>query len=216
MEKIINKTSLTDDICEYLRSSIFTFQFKPGDQINESKLIKELGISRSPIREAIRVLEGEGLIERIARKGVFVKKITLKEVKNIFSIRAVLEALAAEQAAPNFTDKDLLYLERIFTKMKQAVSKINYKSYMKLNFEFHQSFRRIADNRNLEKLIENLGRQSSGFLFTTVSLSDSLDASLNEHKKILDAFFKKDPNLAAKMVKEHVTKGGKRAQKFFK
>ena len=215
MNKFKNKTSLTDDICEYLRSSIFTFQFKPGDQINELKLIEELGISRSPIREAIRVLEGEGIVERIARKGVFVKKITQKEVQEIFSIRATLEALAAEQAAPNFTDKNLLYIENILKKMQHAVSKSNSKLYMKLNFKFHQSFIRVADNKTLEKLIGLLGRQATGFMFTTISLSNSLEASLAEHGRMLEAFYKKDPELAARMVKEHIVEGGKRVQKFF-
>lgn len=213
----INKTSLVDEICKYLRNAIYNFHLKPGDQINELELIKRVGVSRSPVREAVRLLEGEGLIERQAHRGVFVKKVTLIEVREIFAIRAVLEALAAEQAIPNFGRSDLDVLSDIYQEMEQAVQVSKIDVYLQLNFSFHRTFIKLAQNQALEKLLRNLGGQSRWFMFAALSvMNDSLVASLQEHKSILDSFAKGDPALAASIVRNHILQGGRRIEEFLR
>jgi DNA-binding GntR family transcriptional regulator len=211
----ISKTSLVDEICKYLRNAIYNFHLKPGDQINELELIKRVGVSRSPIREAVRLLEGEGIIERHTHRGVFVKKVTLVEVREIFAIRAVLEALAAEQAIPNFGRSDLDALSEIYQEMEQAVRVSKIDVYLQLNFSFHRTFIKLAQNKALEKLLRKLGGQSRWFMFASLSvMNDNLIASLQEHRSILDSFAQGDPSLAAGIVRNHILQGGKRIEEF--
>ena len=91
--------NLVDDVSNYLRDQIITLRIKPGEQLNESFLIAKLGVSRSPLREAFRLLEGEDLITRRSGRGVFVLEITATDILELFPIRAVLESLATELAA---------------------------------------------------------------------------------------------------------------------
>lgn len=210
MIELKNKTTLAEDICEYLRNAIFNNQIKPGEQLNELKIIEELGVSRSPVREAICVLEGEGLIERIPRRGAFVKKTTKKKIQEIFRIRAVLESMAAEEAALQFSKADLKSLENIFERMRKAAHGNNAKLYVKINYEFHKKFIKLANNKTLEELLKNLGKQSNWFMFTAFSIRHSTEVSLKEHFKILEAFVERGPDLAAKAVQKHIVEGGKR------
>lgn len=207
---IINKSSLVDDICEYLRNDIFNLKIKPGTQINELELIKKLGVSRSPIREAIRIMEGEGLLERVSRKGVFIKKITLKETEEIFSIRGVLESLAAKQAIGSLDEKKISILRNLFEKMDLAQKENSVNSYVKLNFDFHRTFIKLANNNNLERLLANLGRQSMWFLLANISIKTAFESSQKEHLEILKAFEKRDEEFVARAVERHIANGKNR------
>lgn len=212
MAKLKKNPSIVDMVCEYLTNSILNFHLKPGDPINELSLIKQLGVSRSPIREAIRRLEGERLIERVNRKGVSVKKITLKELQEIFSVRGALEGLAAQQAINNMTEGDLINLGNLFNKMEQALKEKNAKSYVKLNFEFHRKFVKAANNETLENIIKSLGMRYFWLVMATYAIVSTMEDSQREHKAIMEAFRKRDALLAVGEVKNHILLGMKRAE----
>jgi DNA-binding GntR family transcriptional regulator len=208
----LKRTSFVDYICEYLRDAIYRMQFKPGDQINESKLMKQLDVSRSPIREAFRVLEGEGLVERISQRGVFVKGTTLKEIEEKYSVRATLEAMAAELAAPNMTEDQLQYLEDLINEMQASGQKKEFKKWTLQNSEFHKVFIKAANNLELERVLKNVKIHERWLWLTDIGLfSDDYYAdSLKDHRKILNGFRRKDSILTADSVKKHIQKAGKK------
>lgn len=209
-KKLVNRSSLVDNICEYLSNAISSFQLRPGEAIDESALIQELGVSRSPVREAIRLLEGEGLVERVPHKGVFVCKATSQEIQESFPIRAIIEGMAAAQAVRNMRDSDLASIESTFQKMEQAIRENNSKQYAKLNFEFHRKFIKFAKNTTIEQVLKTLGRRSAWILFTLFSTSQSMELSHQEHVRILAALKKRDPQLAAETVRIHIERGQER------
>jgi DNA-binding GntR family transcriptional regulator len=208
----LKRTSFVDYICEYLRDAIYRMDFKPGDQINESKLMKQLDVSRSPIREAFRVLEGEGLIERISQRGVFVKGITLREIRESYSVRATLESFAAELAVPNITETQLQHMEKLVEKMRKSGDKEDFKKWSSQNSQFHKIFINAANNIELEKTLKSVKVHERWLWLTNMGLfpDEYYAEALEDHKNILDGFKKKDPVLTAKAVKEHIQKSGEK------
>ena len=202
----MNKT-LVDETSDYLRESIINLRFKPGEQLNESFLIEKLGISRSPLREAFRLVEGEGLITRRSGRGVFVREITPNDVLELFPIRASLEALAAELAAPRFTGKELKDLEKIGEKMEEAIQRGNTRASLRLNFDFHRKIVKGARNDRLERIIKNLGRQSMWFSFAVLYFSKAKDLAISGHNDILQALRKGDGRMAADCIRKHINDG---------
>ncbi|MBW1887907.1 MAG: GntR family transcriptional regulator, partial [Deltaproteobacteria bacterium] len=130
------RKSLLDEICDFLRDLIVSLRIKPGEQLNEKEFIEKLGVSRSPLREAFRLLEGEGLVVRHSRKGAFVREINITDISELFPIRGALERLAAELAAPKVTKQDLKKLMRITEKMEEVINRGDRKAYPRLNFDF--------------------------------------------------------------------------------
>ncbi len=215
MQNLLTKTTLVDDVCEYLRESITQIRIKPGEQLNEVKIIKNLGVSRSPLREAFRLLEGEGLIVRHSRRGVYVRELKKEDVQEFFPIRAALERLAAELATPRLTKQNLQKLKKITEKMEILNQKGDAKAYLKLNFEFHKQIVKGAKNKRLEEMIRSAGRQSMWFHFTTLYFKKSPELAMNSHKDIYLALNERDPKKAGECIHKHIIEGGQRLLDFF-
>jgi len=209
------KPSLVEDVRDYLRDSIVNLSLKPGEQLNELALIKKLNISRSPIREAFRLLEGEGFVIRYRGKGVYVREVTANDVIELFPIRAVLESLAAELAASNLTDKELQGIEKITKKMEQVAKKGDIRAYGKLNFDFHREIVKGARNKRLEEMIKNAGRQSMWFFFATLYFKKSLNYAMSSHREVYLALKSRDGKRAAECVKNHINDGATSILEYF-
>lgn len=208
----LKRTSFVDEICNYLRNAILSLAFKPGDQINESQLMKDFDVSRSPIREAFRILEGEGLIERISRRGVFVKKITLKEIAEKYSVRATLESLAAELSAPLMCDEKIEQLKSINHKMKESCQEQDFKKWSIQNNKFHKIFIKTANNRELEKVLKTIRVNARWLGLTDLGLFTDkyYQGFSDEHEIIIEAFTRKDPVLSSETVKKHILSAGEK------
>ena len=211
----MNRTALVDEIRNYLRDSIINLDIKPGEQLNESVLIDKLDVSRIPLREAFRLLEGEGFVTRKFGKGVYVRRITANDVLEIFPIRAVLEGLAAELATPRLTSGELRNLERITKKMKQLVKIKDIRGYLRLNFDFHRQIVKAACNSRLEALIKNAERQSTWLMFAAMYYRKSLDYAMSDHNDIYLALKKRNAKLAAKCIKEHINSATRQVLDYF-
>ena len=204
-----------DGICDYLTDSILNLRLKPGEQLNELRLIKKLGVSRSPIREAFRLLEGDGLISRYSRKGVYVREITANDVRELFPIRAALEGLAAELAAQKLTVQDLQNLERYAARMEDAATqRRDVRAYVKLNFEFHRQIVKGSHNRKLEELIRKVGQQSMWFFFASLYFKKAIDV-VTSHKDIYLALKERDGKKAEICIKNHILEGEKKLLECF-
>lgn len=211
----MNKTSLVDEVRNYLRDAIITLKYRPGEQLNETAILSKLDISRSPLREAFRLLEGEGLVTWKSRRGVFVNEITSDDVKELFPIRASLEALATELAAPRLTDKDISQLGTIVKKMEDAVNDGNIRASIKLNFEFHKQIVKAAGNKRLEQIIKTLGRQSMWLTFAAIYHDKEENFAIGSHKEIYLALKDRNGEKAAALIKEHIGHGGLKVSEFF-
>jgi DNA-binding GntR family transcriptional regulator len=203
------RTALADDIRRWLRDSIVNLDIKPGEQLNELLLAEKLGVSRSPLREAFRLLEAEGFVVRQSGKGVFVREVTAIDILELFPVRAALEGLAAELAASRLTDKELRALGNITDKMAQAAEQRDVKIYQRLNYDFHRNIVRGAHNRRLEEIINNLGRQAMWYFFATLMFKKYMDYVMDSHREIYLALEARDGKLAAQRISEHIIEGGK-------
>jgi DNA-binding GntR family transcriptional regulator len=207
--------TLVDETSDYLREAIINLKIKPGEQLNESFLIGKLGISRSPLREAFRLLEGEGLLARRSGRGVFVREITPNDVLELFPIRAALEGLAAELAGPRLTEKELQDLRKITEKMEVAIKKGDTRGSLRLNFDFHKQIVKGARNGRLEAIIKNLGRQSLWFSFAALYFRKVKDLAIRSHKDIFIALERGDGIVAAECIKNHINDGALRILESF-
>ena len=215
MKNFRKKSILVDDIRNYIRDLIVNFQIKPGEQLNELELIKKMGVSRSPLREAFRLLEAEGFVVRHWGRGVFVREVTANDVHELFPIRAVLEGLAAELAASRLTEKELKNLGRITEKMEEVAKAGDTRAYARLNFDFHKEIVKGARNKRLEEIIKNQGQQSMWFFFATLYFKKSLNFAMTGHREIYLALKKKDGKLASECIKNHINDGAMQILEYF-
>lgn len=205
METVIKFKSLPDQLYEYLSDSIIEGRIKPGEKLVENDLCHQFGISRSPIRECFRILESEGLVIIHPRKGTFVRELTSKDIEDVFPVRASLESLAARLAVPNISEKEIGIFNDLITKMKEALSNKDIRSFLRFNFTFHSVFIKASNNQVLEKTLKNLGKGLwLRIAFLYYQSSSGLDFSNNMHKEIVKAFQKKDVNSVQRLVEEHI------------
>jgi len=205
METVTKFKSLTDQIYEYLSNSIIEGIIKPGEKLTENDLCHQFGISRSPLRECFRILESEGLIVVHPRKGTFVRGLTSKDIEDVFPVRASLESLAAKLAVPNISEKEIGILDDLITKMEEALSQKDIRSFLGFNFSFHSVFIKASNNQVLEKTLKNLGKGLwLRIAFLYYQSSSGLDFSNNMHKEIVKAFQKKDVHAVQRLVEEHI------------
>lgn len=180
--------ALVNRISAILSKAILEGLFKGGDQLIESKLQEQFGISRSPIREAFRDLEKKGLVQIIPRRGTFVKRVTQQDIEDNFPVRAALEGLAARQAFRKITAADLSKMRKALQSMGKAVAREDGKLYMQSHIAFHETFIAACGNKVLTEIIKNLRMHSLWFRFSYKYYAEDFKKSLKVHEKIFDLF----------------------------
>ena len=160
---------LRDVVFENLREAIVEGNLKPGQRLMEVQLAEQLGVSRTPVREAIRKLELEGLVVMIPRKGAYVANMSLKDVIDVLEIRSSLEGLAASLSAERITDEDIKTLESIVEEFEQNVDESNVEALLKNDVEFHECIFKSTNNKKLHQLINSLWEQVYRFRVTYIS-----------------------------------------------
>ncbi len=196
--------SLVEQITEFLTNAIIEGRLENGQRLVENELQRRFGISRAPIRESFRILEKKGLVNIIPRKGTFVRKITQKDVRENFPIRACLEGLAARLTTSNVEPKDIKGMELALSRMTEEAKKNNFKSYFKHHNEYHEIFINASRNDTLIEIIENLRRQAVWFRFSYLWHQENFEYAIRVHREILDLFIKKDAERVEALVKEHI------------
>lgn len=202
--RTIQNKSISSIICDQLEEMILSGKIKSGERINESQLSKILGVSRAPIREACRQLERSGMVEVRNNKGTFVKQIDLREVEELYEIRAALDALAGEKAALAITDEQQGVLYGLLEEMQLATEKEDPQQYYKTNLDFHMCIMRIAGNSSLIHIYEGICKKASLFRQTSLSIPGRLPESLDHHRLIYEAIISKDSAKAARLMKDHI------------
>ncbi len=197
---------LRDVVFENLREAIVEGKLSPGQRLMEVQLADQLGVSRTPVREAIRKLELEGLVIMLPRKGAYVANMSLKDVIDVLEIRASLEGLAAYLAAERMTDEDILKLEKIAEDFDQGKENEDLETLLKKDVEFHECIFKATNNKRLHQLINSLWEQVYRFRVSYISDYESTVNITKEHKLILEAIKSGDSELAKKYAKEHIEK----------
>ncbi len=195
---------LRDIVFETLREAIINQTLKPGERLMEIQLAEEMGVSRTPVREAIRKLELEGLVVMVPRKGAYVAGISMKDIHEVYELRSALEALAASLAAVRITDEELEEMERQMVREAKETEENNLQGIVSIDTTFHDLLYQAAHNQRLGQFINILQEQVQRFRAATLSRPGRSKYALEEHKKIVEALANKDAKLAAKLATEHI------------
>lgn len=201
-----NYKPLRDVVFENLREAILEGRLEPGQRLMEVQLADQLGVSRTPVREAIRKLELEGLVVMLPRKGAYVANMSLKDIIDVLEIRASLEGLAAYLAAERISDEDIKKLYKISEEFEQSTIDADIETLLKKDVEFHECIFKATNNKKLHQVINSLWEQVYRFRVTYVSDYDASLKIVEEHKFMVDAIAKGDGELAKKYATEHIEK----------
>lgn len=196
--------SLRTKIYHRLKNAILDGVYKPGESLIEMKLAKELGVSRTPIREAIRQLELEGLVSSIPNKGVIVEGVSPQDVQDIYTIRRTIEGLAARWAAEKISDEQLKELRDTLDLMEFYTEKGNVEKLSELDSRFHDVIFQASNSRPLESVLTNFHHFIQRARLVSVKASGRAIHSLKEHQRIYEALAAHDPDAAEKAVINHV------------
>jgi DNA-binding GntR family transcriptional regulator len=210
MKKSIEKhLTLRERILETIRDAIMSGALKPGEKVAEPELAERFGISRTPIREAFRQLESEGYLTVIPRKGAVVVSYSERDVEEFYAIKSILEGYAANRACEKLTAKEIEKLQSINDKLRQLANEGDVKHFFKVHSDFHELFVRAADNDKLYELISNLVKKFQRLRVASLSLPGRMLVSVQEHDKIIEAFNKRDVEMAEKLVRKSAEYGGR-------
>lgn len=196
--------SLVNQAYQELKRLILEHQIPQGGKLNEAALAAALGISRTPVREAINRLGKEGLVEIFPQRGAFVIQFSEEDVYELFLIRENLEGLAAHLAAEKMTGDDLATLESCVRGFKEPYGQRAIQRYAREDFKFHETIVKLSHGRRLINLISTLHDHIRIFRLTTMGLSDRMKTSLAEHKLIIESFRRKDPGEAERLMRQHI------------
>ena len=195
---------LRDIVFKTLREAIITGDLKPGERLMEIKLANELGVSRTPVREAIRKLELEGLVIMTARKGAEVAPINEKDLREVLEIRKSLESLACQLACKNVTQDDLAGFEQLNQAIAEAVENENIEEITKQDVQFHETIYSITNNDRLVHMLHQLKEHIFRYRFEYIKDMKNKSAIVEEHKKISAAIISKNAKAASKEIERHI------------
>lgn len=202
--KLDSYQPLREVVCESLREAIRNGILKPGERIMEIQLAEELGVSRTPVREAIRKLELEGYVVMMPRRGTYVANMSIRDINEIFEIRTALESLSNGLAAEHITDEELEHLQRLLVIIGGYIKEGNMEKIVETDIEFHDLMYHAARNQRLVGIISNLRDQLTRFRTLSMSYPGRLEATLEEHKAIVEAIANGDRKGARKAAEKHM------------
>jgi DNA-binding GntR family transcriptional regulator len=207
MSKILASRPLYEEVADQLRVRIFAHELAPGTWIDEQTLAKEFGISRTPLREAIKVLAAEGLITMKLRRGAYVTEVNRGDLEQIFTILSLLEGQAAKEAATKAQEKDLNDLDDMHLRLEKAAADRNLDQFFEVNVRFHERIIAIANNPWMTGVIADLRKVLKLQRKDSLSRTGRLQSSLSEHREILKALLKRDPIAAEQAMRTHLARG---------
>ncbi|KUG05194.1 transcriptional regulator, gntr family [hydrocarbon metagenome] len=195
---------LRELVLDAIRQAIIDGDLKPRERLMEIQLAEELGVSRTPIREALRKLELEGFIVMIPRKGAYVADISFKDIADVYEIRAALEGLAAALAAERITDEELEEMERLLVGKAEAIAQNDMEKLVDVDTRFHELIYQASRNERLFNIINNLREQIQRCRTTSLSVPGRMQQSLQEHRIITEAIQSRDTQYARQVAQEHI------------
>ena len=197
-----------------LRQAIVSGRLEPGTRLREAELSKELGVSRSPVREALRVLEAEGLVKLTPNKGAFVTQLSQKDLKEIYELRVLLEVHAIRVACKKMTHKNLEEMKVILDEMEKRLQNRDYLGYLMVSHEFHEYYIQKCKNERLYNLFKIIWNNTLAAHTLAYSYPKRGKNSLEEHRRIYNALMQRNPGRAEAFIREHLKSSYERARKY--
>ena len=195
---------LREVIFNTLREAIIVGELKPGERLMEVQLADKMGVSRTPVREAIRKLELEGLVEMLPRKGAHVADLSVKDILDVLEVRATLDGLASSLSASRITDEEIKELRHHLSQFINYVEKDNLQGSIKKDVEFHDIIYCSSRNDKLIQISNNLREQVQRFRVIYIKDYSSSKELVREHTEICDAIARRDPVAAMDLAQKHI------------
>ena len=192
-------------MAELLRQRIFRRELEPGSWIDELKLADEYGISRTPLREALKVLAAEGLVTMKVRRGAYVTEVNDKDLRDVYHLLSLLESDAAGVVAARASDTELQELQALHAELEAAVG--NREKFFAVNERFHMRLLDIADNRWRNQMVADLRKVMKLNRHNSLLKSGRIEESLAEHAAIMAALAARDGTAAMQRMREHFSNG---------
>ncbi len=194
--------SLKEAVYEYLEESLRLRKLKAGDEISLEKTSRELGVSRTPLRDALLQLAAEGFVEIVPRKGIFVRQLSLQEIRDIYQIIGALEASVIRFEFERLNAEIITKMQRLNSEMEQALANNQFAEFYHKNLEFHNSFLQLSQNRELIKIVNNYKKRLYDFPPQSNWLKEWELSSVKEHQAIVDSLQQKEREHAAYLLSE--------------
>jgi DNA-binding GntR family transcriptional regulator len=217
MELNLSRRNLTDDVADIIRKLILNRTLKPGDKINQSQLAEEFVISRGPIREALRLLENEGLINHIPNHGTYVATLSKKDAYEIYTLRALLEAKGAELALPNLKKNHYEKLEALIYEFERTSVEKDLEKMRRLDFQFHSFIIKHSNHTRLINMHQHLDTQL-GAMFLTIAANVPIRVHQFEanHNLLLEALKSNNSEQIRKTFSDHYIEAFNDLNKIYK
>jgi DNA-binding GntR family transcriptional regulator len=207
MDTKLNNRPLYEDVADKLREQIFSKKLLPGSWLDEQSLADQFGISRTPMREAIKVLASEGLVTIKMRRGAYVTEVFRSDLEQIFTILSLLEGQAAKEAATKATEAQLNLLDHLHHRLETAAADRDIEQFFEINVKFHELIQEIAGNRWMNGVIADLRKVLKLHRRDSLTSTGRLQNSLLEHREILRALLKRDEAAAESAMQKHLANG---------
>ena len=202
--KLDSYQPLREVVFETLRDAIRKGILKPGERLMEIHLAEQLGVSRTPVREAIRKLELEGYVIMMPRRGTYVSNLSIKDINEVFEIRTSLDSLASGLAAERITDEELEHLQRLLVVIGEAIKEKNMEKIVEADTKFHDILYQASRNNRLEGIIYNLREQLTSIRAKSMDYPGRLEETLEEHSSIVNTIAQGDEVAAQKASEYHM------------
>ena len=206
--------ALYQEVAERLRQRIFSHELPPGTWVDEQALAADYGISRTPLREALKVLAAEGLVTLKPRRGCYVTEISERDLDEIFTVMALLEGQCAADTARKASEANLDQLRAIHDDLERAADANDIDGFFEANQAFHQEVQHIAGNRWLTQAITDLRKVIKLSRHHSLFSDGRLRQSLAEHRGLLDALSRRDVARSEQLMREHISSGRQALAKF--
>lgn len=207
--------SLGNQIFNILRDRILNEEYNHGDKLNELTLAKEFNISRTPVRESLKQLELEGLVESIPNKGVFVKGFKPRDIDDMFEVRKILESLAVGLAIDRINDIYLAKIKDVYDLMEFYTKKKDNEKIHDLNILYHEMIYQATQSSYLMQVLKDIHYYVSVTTRHSLKQHQRMETSLKEHKAILDAIMDRDKDLAKSLIVSHINKSQMLVRKYY-
>lgn len=204
LSPITNPVPLEKVAYDAIKEAILSFHLGPGETVVEAELARQLGISKTPVRDALSRLEKEGFVNKYVYKGYAVAEISRDDVIEIFHIRAALEGIAARQAAESFTIEELHKIRFLVSEQETALLSSDNRSASRLNREFHEMILSKAANQRLRAILDNLDDHLQRYRMLSNFQSGRLLKSVEEHRRIVEALEAHAPDRANAAIQSHL------------
>ncbi|HEY0835913.1 MAG TPA: GntR family transcriptional regulator [Azospirillum sp.] len=203
MTRIV-RASLHEEVVGRLREMIVEGELPPGERLNERELCALFGISRTPLREALKVLASEGLVVLLPNRGARVTRLTRRDIEDMFQVMGALEALSGELACERITDGAVEEVRALHYEMLAHYARRDLRNYFKLNEAIHRAILAAADNPVLTGMYQSLAGRIRRVRFIANMSRERWDEAVREHERILDALAKRDGAGLARLLREHL------------